>query len=302
MSGKKACLAGNIGEPMLNILINDVDQYTYVVLELSSYQLEDCMYAPHIAILLNVYEELHNHKTFEEYRQAKFMIAQYSKKEDVLLYNPHILHIEELLDVTAAKKVPLENASHKFFYHPSINPNTVQALYGVAQELHITNEIVQRTLDEYKALPHRLQHVGEYEGVLFINDSAANHPMATQHALSTYNNVSVLLLGGQNRGFDFSEVVSLLANRNVPHLVLFPNTHEHITQLITQHQNYSPQIYYTDSMHAAVAYAFAHASQGSVCLLSPGAPSYLMYTGFPARGTSFMNEVKLYAQKNTAQT
>jgi UDP-N-acetylmuramoylalanine--D-glutamate ligase len=297
-AGKNALLAGNIGVPMLDILTNDESSDSYVVLELSSYQLEDIAYAPHISIILNIYEELHNHASFDEYRKAKFMIAQQASEKDFLIYNPNLLELDELLSSTSAQKIPFVENSSGVSHNLSINDDSVKALLTLGNILDINTDVLQKTFSDFQNLPHRLQHVGVFNDILFIDDSAANHPQATVHALKSVENIATIILGGQDRGFDFSSVVHELKNQNIQHIILFPDTQEKIRKLLDEQAGYMPEIFYTDSMMKAVQHAFEHTAKHAVCIMSPGAPSYLMFSGFPARGEAFIQEVKTYAEKN----
>jgi UDP-N-acetylmuramoylalanine-D-glutamate ligase len=89
-----------------------------------------------------------------------------------------------------------------------------------------------------------------------------------------------------------------LKNQNIQHIILFPDTQEKIRKLLDEQAGYMPEIFYTDSMMKAVQHAFEHTAKHAVCIMSPGAPSYLMFSGFPARGEAFIQEVKTYAEKN----
>jgi len=295
---KKSFLAGNIGVPMLDILTNDIDEDSYIVLELSSYQLEDIAFSPYISVILNIYEELHNHSNFDEYRKAKFMIAQQAKKSDFLIYGEQLPELEELLASTEAQKIPLDEKIGTFVFDPTINSDSVKVLLSISKILHIDESILQETLDSHESLPHRLQEVGQFSGIRFINDSAANHPQATVHALHAIENVHTIILGGLDRGFDFKEVVNLLKEKKVAQIILFPNTQDKIANLLIG-ADFHPDTFQTESMEAAVEYAFMHTPYGSTCLLSPGAPSYLMFKGFPFRGEAFIQAIKKYAQENS---
>ncbi len=301
-AGKKTALAGNIGSAMLDILTNNVDNDTYIVLELSSYQLEDIAYSPHISIILNIYEELHNHETFDEYRKAKFMIAQHADENDFLLYNRNLPELNELLTSTKAKKIPFMDSIGEFNYDRSLNGDTVKALVTLTEILELEKKTIQETLDGYIALPHRMQEVGTYSGIKFINDSGANHPMASVHALKNTENIRTVLLGGQDRGFNFDEVARCLKESGVETIILFPDTQDKITHALETVEEYNPKIFYTDSMKEAVSLAFVHTPSGATCLMSPGAPSYLMYKHFPARGDAFIQEISEYAKKNISNT
>ncbi len=290
---------GNIGKPMLDLLVQEIDAEAVVILELSSYQLEDIQFSPHISCVLNVYEELHNHESFEAYRAAKYNIARYAGAKDYLVYNPHLPELEELLRHTQAKLIPLAENISSFSYPETLNEDTIRAVISISSLLSLSHEIVQDTILSYKNLPHRIETIGTYRGITFINDSAANHPQATLHALESIKNVKTILLGGQNRGFDFKELVVKLKKKGVENIALFPDTEKDIEALLLSMGDYHPNIIQTSSMEEAVSFAFAHTPQNSVCLLSPGAPSYTMFTNFPERAEAFINAIHSYEEENS---
>lgn len=296
--GFASCLAGNIGRAMLDLLTEEIEPGAAVVLELSSYQLEDVHYSPHISCVLNVYEELHNHSDFDSYRKAKYAIASHTTKKDFLIYNPKLPHLSELLKGTHAKKIPFAPAESSLSFSPMLNQDTVQALVTIAEVLRIQNSLVQKVLNAYHGLPHRLEKIGKYNGITFINDSAANHPQATLHALAAVENVATIFLGGQDREFNFTDVVRTLKEKNVRNIVLFPDTQQKILDLLSHTDNYNPIVCRTDSMEEAVRFVYEQTQPDSVCLMSPGAPSYSMYTGFPARAEAFINAIHTYAKKD----
>src|SRR3989344_7149982 len=300
-SGSKNYLLGNIGNPMLDALTNGYDQDAIAVVELSSYQLDDMKYSPHIACFLNIYPETHNHKSYDDYFQAKSHITLFQKENDFFVYNPKFPQIENLTKRTLAKKVPIDLSSILQFSNSALsgphNLETVASAVAIANILNIKEEEIEIAISNYKALPHRMNYVGRFKEIEFYNDSSANNPAATMGALVALSPVHTLLLGGQDRGFDFKPVVDKLNQCGVKSLVLFPDTDAKIINLIIQNEYKDIKMLETDSMKEAVDFIFKQTSIGEKCLLSPGAPSYLMYENFSARGDDFVNKVKNYEKK-----
>jgi UDP-N-acetylmuramoylalanine--D-glutamate ligase len=125
------------------------------------------------------------------------------------------------------------------------------------------------------------------------------HPSSTIFALNALKNVDTVILGGQNRGYVFDELVEELAHHNVQHVILFPETGEPIGELLHAQTSYVPSVAHVDTMQEAVKYAFERTPVGGICLLSPGAPSYLLYPNLHERGLDFVSTIKQYAQKET---
>ena len=159
---------------------------------------------------------------------------------------------------------------------------------------------LKEALRTFHPLPHRLENLGTFNRITFINDSAANHPQATLHALDSLHNVSTIFLGGQDRGFDFSNVIARVARLGIQNIVLFPDLQDKIGRLIKTHDGFKPVVLNTQSMDEAVQFAYTHAAPGSVCLLSPGAPSYTMFKNFPARAEAFTQAIHTHAQKKAS--
>ncbi|OGK61621.1 UDP-N-acetylmuramoylalanine--D-glutamate ligase [Candidatus Roizmanbacteria bacterium RIFCSPLOWO2_12_FULL_37_7b] len=294
-AGKSSELAGNIGEPMLDLLLSDIDESSIIVLELSSYQLEDIQYSPHVSCILNIYQELHNHVSFGAYFEAKAQIAKYASKKDYYVYNSGQLELEQLVFHTKAQPVAYKDNDESDigpFYQSNVSASlTVTSLFGINR--NAAREIISQT----KPLPHRHQYVGIFKGIKFYNDSAANHPAATLQALSRITNVSTILLGGQNREYDFRDLVEKLFELHIDNIVLFPDTEIVLEKLINKKREYRPRIFTTNNMEDAVDFAYKHSPSGTACLLSPGAPSYTMFRNFPERGNEFMRCVKQYEEK-----
>src|SRR3989344_1152601 len=298
-AGQPATLAGNIGRPMLELLTEGLDEKAIVVLELSSYQLEDIQFSQHIACILNIYQELHNHQTLENYFQAKAQIVHHSLENDYYVYNQSFVPLHNLTKKTKAQATAYSEKDEEPI--GAIYRSNVAAVAAITSLYGINREVVREIIAQTPQLPHRLVNMGTYEGITFYDDSASTHPEATVHALSLIPNVSTAIIGGQNRGYDFSVLVKKLASVHVDNIVLFPDTDNVINKLVAESGNYQPQVLVTKSMVEAVAFAFSKSRRGSVCLLSPGAPSYTMFTNFSERGDTFTKLVNTH-EKETASS
>lgn len=303
-TGKSSRLLGNIGSPMLDaITSDDIKTGDTIVLELSSYQLEDITYSPPIACFLNIYRENHNHTDFEEYFTAKSQITRHQTADDVFIYNGSQKRIRDLADATKAetedfalRNVDMIRDAVPFHTHE----DNIKALTAIMARLGIHENECIKALQSFAPLPHRLQTVKTYKGVTYIDDSASNHPDSTIFALREVKNVETIILGGQDRGYDFSELVQILAEKKIRHLILFTETDKHIQDLVDAVPDYTPLVHTAATMDEAVRYAIEHTHDGNVCLLSPGAPSYLMYNNFNERGEDFIRTINTYASQEKA--
>ena len=306
--GKESVLLGNIGNAMLDSLTDDlIHPHTNIVLELSSYQLEDAQYSPHIACIINIFHELHNHLSYEEYFSAKARIIAFQNNNDYFFYNDKQSELTTLAKNTPATSIPflprneirsiieMMSKNHKLEH----NIDVTAAAFTIGRYNGISDEEIVKAIYSTKPLPHRIEYLGKYSGIDFYDDSAANHPEAVMNALNMLDSVSTIILGGQDRDFHFEDVIRKLAEKNVQHIVLFPDIAQKIQSLISSLSEYTPNVVEVHSMNEAVTQAFAVTKENEVCLLSPGAPSYLMFKNFNERGEAFQECIKKYAQKTS---
>ena len=150
--------------------------------------------------------------------------------------------------------------------------------------------------ENFEGLPHRLEYVGRFSGIDFYNDSIATIPHATELAVTTLERVDTLLIGGMDRGLDYTAFVDFIAASDLNTIIGMPDTgHKIVEQLelrwgddAQKKQNYIR----AESMAEAVEQAFAHTRQGRICLLSPAASSYNVYRDFAARGNDFKKQIQ----------
>lgn len=267
-------LAGNIGKPMLDVL-DKQSKDTIFVLELSSHQLVDIHYSPHIAVLLEVVpEHLDYYPDFATYKRAKENIYRFQKKDDILVQNEH---------VDASYATPLLG-----------NQKNIAAAIRVAQLLHVPDGIINRQLATFQSLPHRLERVGMYNGITFYNDSLATIPEATMHALQSIPNVETLIAGGYDRNLMFTKLSTYLNTHPVKNLIVFPDTGKKIAQGII---NKNITMFHVTTMKEAIEFAYMHTPRGTICLLSPASASYNIFKDYADRGQQFRYWVETLGKK-----
>jgi len=312
--GIRAVLCGNIGIPALSVIDQEADVY---VMELSSYQLEDLTVSPHGALFLNLYpEHLDHHGSFESYRAAKLKILNYQQNEDIFARPAEGY---EFLNRSVSKQLTFsENSPSAFirdnsYYinHQSFgvkrvcstdetllkgpgNRSNILAVLTALTQFDITIEGISNSIKNFAPLPHRLEVVGTFKGITFINDSISTVPQATINALETFgNDVETLILGGFDRGVSFEELAKYLAHSNVKNLILFPPSGARIVDTITQNSDQDSFVFhYVDTMTAAVQLSYDVTSAGKICLLSPASPSFPIFKNFEERGRYFREGVK----------
>lgn len=310
--GVKAYLIGNIEKPVLSYLSKANKKNVYVY-ELSSHQLYNLKKSPRVAVLLNIYpEHLDYYKNFKEYIDAKANIAKHQKKNDYLIYNAGDKIIREIAKKSKAKKIPIKGKYHLL---------NKKAAETVGKLFKIPFKIINKTIKNFKGLPHRLEYVGEFKGIHFYNDSLATIPEATIGALDALGQgVETLILGGYERNLDFKGLAKRILKSKIKNLILFPTTGRRIWQEIVElvnrknlkklpkhffleigrkNSSFSNLCFYDgkQSMKEAVKLSFQHTRKGKICLLSCASASFSLFKDYKERGNLFKKYIKLYAQK-----
>jgi UDP-N-acetylmuramoylalanine--D-glutamate ligase len=317
-SGIKAELGGNIGIPAITLLDSDAELF---VLELSSYQLEDCSSSPHGALFLNLYpEHLDHHGDFTRYAKAKARITQFQTSEDFLVVPQHQTAVLQSTSTSRAQRLFSADrdgtswieAGH---YHlrmstgsvlklckinetrlkgPGNQQNILAALAAVSR-YEINPDSIARALTSFAPLPHRLEEVSTINGVAYINDSISTVPEAAINALETYGDaVSTIILGGYDRGIEFEALAKYLVGTQVRTIILFPPSGARIEHALRVASEVAPHrfaLFTVDSMRDAVRIAADNTPEHAVCLLSPASPSFPLFKNFKERGDAFRREV-----------
>ena len=289
--GRDAILTGNIGIPCFDVM-EDIKADSMVVYELSAHQLEYVHNSPRVGVLLNVFEEHLDHfGSMLRYYSAKLNIMRYMGANDMavihesLLYDARRLLVNhivfspfDLSGLVDAAELPLKG-EHNLM-------NVKAALLACYAYDGVDPEKLVPFLYTFKPLEHRLEPVGTFGGVTFVNDSISTIPQAAVSACQALGRVDFLLLGGFDRGIDYQPLAEYLKMHPVPHLLFTGKAGERMKVLLDGASTGSATFTYAN-MEEAFAYLSEHAKAGDVCLLSPAASSYDQYKNFEERGAKF---------------
>jgi UDP-N-acetylmuramoylalanine--D-glutamate ligase len=266
--------AGNVGRALTG-LDGEIEPGTLVVCELSSFQLEDVHeLACEVAVLLNLEpDHLDRYASFDDYRDAKLRIFERARAK-VVPKGSGLDGIEFAADDELPAE-PLIRGAH--------NRENAAAATAAARALGTPDEQIAEALRAFPGVPHRLEPVGEVNGVRYVNDSKATNVGAALRALAAYADEPVhLILGGSRKGEDFSPLAAALGP-NVRSVHLIGETADELAAVI-------PQAH--DDGDLATALTHVEASAGDVVLLSPACASYDQYRDFEERGEEFRRLVQ----------
>ncbi len=285
-SGRDAILTGNIGIPCFDVM-EHIHDNSIVVYELSAHQLEYVHNSPRVGVLLNVFEEHLDHfGTFERYKQSKFNLLRHMGEHDFAVVHDSLMMETLGLGINSVVFSQMEYDMDEDAL-PILGPHNLmnaKAALCACEAYGIDVREMIPHLYTFKPLEHRLEPVGAFGGVTFINDSISTIPQATVAACQTLGRVDFLLLGGFDRDIDYTPLVVFLKAHPVPHLLFTGKAGERMMALMNDVQ--AQKVPYA-SMEEAFDYLQAHAKPGDVCLLSPAASSYDQYKNFEERGGKF---------------
>ncbi len=305
-NGIKAKLAGNIGKPMLS-LISSARENAYYVLELSSHQLLDLKKSPHIAVLLNIFpEHLDYYTGLADYINSKSRITRYQTKKDFLIFNPDNEPVKKIASKSKAKKISLASVrlpKKNFLLKGRFNLYNIKAAVAAARLAGLDDKDILKIVERFKPLPHRLEYIGKYKGILFYNDALSTIPEATLAALETLGkNVQTIFLGGFDRGLEFGNLVEKILNGPIKNIILFPGTGERIwREMLKQTEKNENllkkhKVFLVQSMEDAVKLAYEFTDRGKICLLSTASPSFGLFRDYREKGSLFKKFVKKYGK------
>ena len=281
-TGRNVILLGNIGLPCLD-RFDDIDSDSIVVFEMSCHQLVNTKVSPHIAVFLNLYEEhLDYYGTMEAYFSAKKNIALHQREGDRLYIGDNVPAVETKASVTVINTDEVGNYELKIpGEHNYINAEVV---LRIARDVFGADEAgIRSSMAQFEGLPHRLQYIGEKNGIRFYDDSISTIPHAAIAALTALPDTDTVLIGGMDRGIDYEELTDYIkAHRGVKYIF----SYEAGRRIYDEVSSY-PDCYYTEDLEGAVKLAREITEPGKICLLSPAAASYGHFKNFEHRGEMF---------------
>lgn len=295
---KTVWLGGNIGVAPFEF-IDRVKNDDWVVLELSSFQLEDLHKSPHIAVLTNFSAEHlspadpnnpNYHKTIGDYWHAKHNLFTYQGAEDVLVVNKNLL-LQIANCELQNKIVYFEKSDLSSGLIGEHNKENIAAAVEVAKILNIGDDDVTEAIKNFKGLVHRIEKVAEINNVLYYDDSFATTPDSAIIALKSFKQPIILLAGGADKGADFVEFAEEIKNR-VKFLVLFHGFGSERMIIELEKIEYPTENYVVvRDMEKAISLAREKTTTGDVVLLSPGCASFGVFKNYKERGDLFKKEV-----------
>ncbi|WP_297984006.1 UDP-N-acetylmuramoyl-L-alanine--D-glutamate ligase [uncultured Chryseobacterium sp.] len=308
-------LGGNIGQSFAKQVADE--NFEYYVLEVSSFQLDDIQnFRPYISLLLNLSQDhldQYNYN-YEEYALAKFRIAENQENDNYFIYNRDdemSMNLLEKLEINA-KKVPFslkEKVKEGGYFSGgklivkladefSMNVDELSLVgnHNVANSLaasiagkilKISNESIRNSLMTFQAVEHRLEQVAEIDGVKFINDSKATNVNAAYYALESMKTPTVWIVGGVDKGNDYTEIEDLV-KKKVKAIVCLGLDNQKIIDFFKDKKDF---IYDTSSMEEAVKISKGISEKGDTVLLSPCCASFDLFKNYEERGEKFKAEV-----------
>lgn len=315
-AGKDVYIVGNIGSPVIDV-IDKADENSYLVTELSSFQLESIeSYKPYASSILNITpDHLNRHHTMENYMEAKYNVFRNQDENNYCILNYDDEELKKLnnrvkaniLWFSVKEKVEgvyldgdeiVVNLPGQDEYvickfseislpglH-NLNNNMAAILFALVCD--IDRDVITNVIKNFKAVEHRLEYVDEIGGVKFVNDSKGTNPDSTIKAVNAYDNPLILIAGGYDKESNFDELMSE-AKRNVKKIVTLGQTSDQIEE--SARKNGINDVVHVENMAQAVKIAYDSAVKGDTVLLSPACASWGMYNNYEERGVDFKDNV-----------
>ena len=310
--------AGNIGIPLFD-LISKIDHGTRIICELSSHQLEHISVAPHIGVLLNIFQEhLDHYSSYKAYQLSKLKIGQKQANVDYFLTSANDTVINSLLkEYTLPSQVLPATLSEltgigaglvNDYYTLKTQKNSFRlfpakleiSLHGKHNRLNaiiaassaalsgIPEEAIIEGLQSFKPLRHRIEFAGVFNNKKFYNDSISTIPEATLAAIETLQPVHTLILGGFDRGIEYSAFINQISKSSIRYIVFTGPAGERMFRILKSVNHTGAPFYeMAPDFETAVLQAIKNTPKGEKCLLSPAASSYDRFNNFEERGDFF---------------
>lgn len=316
-AGINAGLAGNVGKSLaLQVAREKHDVY---VIELSSFQLENMYdFKADIAVIMNItpdHLDRYDHK-MENYVNAKFRILRNQTPDDYFIYWEDDPIVKEQIRQIQIEAMQLpfseleEDGSHAFVKDGVVKFITPREVWDIPRDklsltglhnlynsmaaglsaslLDIRKEKIRAALEDFEAVEHRLEYVGTVDGVRYVNDSKATNVNSTWYALESMTTPTVLILGGKDKGNDYTEIEELVSQK-VKAIVCMGKDNAKLLDFFT---GKVPEIADTHSIEEAVAECARIAGEGDTVLLSPCCASFDLFSSYEDRGRQFKDRVR----------
>jgi len=315
-AGLNVCLGGNVGKSLAWQVADT--EFDYIVLELSSFQLDGMFNSRiNLAVLMNITpDHLDRYKSMDEYIASKMRITQNQTADDAFIYCADDQNISAGMTTTEvrAKKLPftlngtvsegafieqnnininLQNTTftmsiHELALQGKHNSYNSMAAGIVGRLLELRKDVVRESLSDFNAVEHRLESVGKVHGIEFINDSKATNINSTWYALECMNQPVIWIVGGVDKGNDYSMVADLVKAK-VKAIICLGLDNEKIHKAF---EGMIETIVDTQSAQEAVKAAYYLGKKGDAVLLSPACASFDLFENYEDRGRQFKTAVR----------
>ena len=304
-AGKKVKLGGNIGTPPLTFL-SELSEDSWVVLELSSFQLIDIQSSPHIAVcLMMTPEHLNWHSGTDEYINAKSQLFRHQSSDDIAIYYAKNETSKLIASTSKGWKIPYmafpggtvkddeividnqvicKTSELKLLgQHNWQNVcAAITAVWKVTQDI----EAMRSVLTTFHGLEHRLEFVRELDGILYYDDSFGTTPETAIVAIEAFDQPKIVILGGSDKGASYDQLAQTVLTNNVRQALLIGDQADRIRDAL-QAAGFSDYMDGGETMTEIVAKARELAQSGDVVLLSTGCASFGMFKNYKDRGEQF---------------
>ncbi len=309
-SGKRVHLGGNIGTPPLDLLKNNIGENDWVVLELANFQIIDLRYSPHIAVCLMIApEHLDWHPREEHYYDSKKPLFKYQKAADSAIYFAKNKLSKEIAGVGNGQKIPYWQKPGAFIENNNLtiagevicstddfklpgkhNWQNICAATTAFWQIEKNTKAAGEVASSFSGLPYRLEMVRETGGVKYYNDSFGTTPETAQVAIKAFSAPKILILGGSDKGSDYTELGKTVAQNNVKKVLLIGRMAGKIKRALNQ-AGYTDYIEGGKSIDEIVKNAQKVAEPGDVVLFSTACASFDMFKNYKDRGDKFNRAV-----------
>ncbi|MBE6160111.1 MAG: UDP-N-acetylmuramoyl-L-alanine--D-glutamate ligase [Lactobacillales bacterium] len=309
-------LLGNIGNPIFDY-IDEFNDETLLVIEMSSHQLEYINYSPHIGIILNLFQDHLDHAgTVENYHNAKMNMFKYQTESDIAIYDGQNDNLNNLIKINNYKSnmynFKLEDKdsyiysmNNLVYFNNEIiyDGNKPRSLIGshnlknimvcllICKILNLDINKAIKSINEFKPLEHRLELVGTYNNITYFNDTIATIPEATINGINGLKCVDTLIFGGMDRKIDYNEFIDYLYSSNISNLIGMPETGYTICNILKD-KNSDKNIFLVSTLDEAVDIADKYTKKDHICLLSPAASSYNEFKNYEEKGMYYKQIIK----------
>ncbi len=322
-------LLGNIGETAVDKL-ESITKDDIVILELSSFQLQDLDKSPHVAVITNLGEDhLDYHSDINEYWSSKINILKHQSKDDLAVINQDFLTTFKLAEETPASvyyfsgKNRVENGAYvrevpgpesrvrlskviltmaeidedicdsdELQVVGRHNLENIAAASVVAKLCGVETETIRDAVLEFKGLEHRLEFVAKKRGVKYYNDSYATNPISTIAAINSFKQPEILILGGSEKGIQYNDLAKeMVKKKNIKAIVYIGETGEKIASILRDKKFVGQLSPGGQNIEEIIKVASSLAKSGEVVLFSPASASFGLFKNYKDRGEKFKKSV-----------